>query len=283
MMQKSIWSATSEVLKYNSVRPEHPAQIVDNAVQFLKQKYKGDTKMAVDVGCGTGMSTRNLFGKFDNVLGVDLSEAMISEAQQCYKQYQPNVAFKVAKAEAIPVPDNSTQLILVGRAIHYFDQKTFFKEVDRVLVENGVVAYYSVHFPTVIVPGDKEKSDAVNAIYWDYLDNKLYWPTNQFDGTLIGARNRRDYYVGMPSPFTESNVDETISYDREMTLSELARELDTYGGAVRFREIEGDTEGDKMIAEFTSRAIKAIGSDESADKIKIVTRNSFFVVMKRKT
>ena len=90
--------------------------------------------MAVDVGCGTGMSTRNLFGKFDNVLGVDLSEAMISEAQQCYKQYQPNVAFKVAKAEAIPVPDNSTQLILVGRAIHYFDQKTFFKEVDRVLV-----------------------------------------------------------------------------------------------------------------------------------------------------
>ena len=44
------------------------------------------------------------------------------------------IAFKVAKAEAIPVPDNSTQLILVGRAIHYFDQKTFFKEVDRVLV-----------------------------------------------------------------------------------------------------------------------------------------------------
>ena len=83
-------------------------------------------------------------------------------------------------------------------------------------VENGVVAYYSVHFPTVIVPGDKEKSDAVNDIFWDYMDNKLikYWPTNQFDGTLIGPRNRRDYYVGMPSPFKESNVDETISYDR---------------------------------------------------------------------
>ena len=90
--------------------------------------------MAVDVGCGTGMSTRNLFGKFENVLGVDLSEAMVTEAAQCWKQYHPNVAFKVAKAESIPVPDNSTQLILVGRAIHYFDQKTFFKEVDRVLV-----------------------------------------------------------------------------------------------------------------------------------------------------
>ena len=26
-------------------------------------------KMSVDVGCGTGMSTRNLFGKFNRVLG----------------------------------------------------------------------------------------------------------------------------------------------------------------------------------------------------------------------
>ena len=70
-----------------------------------------------------------------------------------------------------------------------------------------------------------------------------------------------------------------------MTLSELARELDTYGGAVRHREMEGDTAGDNMIAEFISRAMKALDSaaDESPDKIKIVTRNSFFVVMKRKT
>ena len=125
-------------------------------------------KMSVDVGCGTGMSTRNLFGKFNRVLGncgnveifklvqyyiftyeiihrlliftfshydegVDLSEAMVQEASQCFQQ-QANVAFKVAKAEAIPVESSSAQLVLVGRAIHYFDQKTFFEEVDRILV-----------------------------------------------------------------------------------------------------------------------------------------------------
>ena len=39
-MQKSIWNVTSEVLKYNAVRPDHPVKIVDNAIQFLKQKYK---------------------------------------------------------------------------------------------------------------------------------------------------------------------------------------------------------------------------------------------------
>ena len=39
-MQKSIWSASNEVLKYNSIRPDHPVQIVDNVVKFLKRKYK---------------------------------------------------------------------------------------------------------------------------------------------------------------------------------------------------------------------------------------------------
>ena len=69
-----------------------------------------------------------------------------------------------------------TQLVIAGRAIHYFKQADFFKEVDRVnncphftsgsyflhsfllysknypkvLVPGGVVAYYSVHFPTVL-------------------------------------------------------------------------------------------------------------------------------------
>ena len=94
---------------------------------------QGGARLAVDVGCGTGMSTRNLFGKFDRVVGVDLSEAMIEEARNCFKDHS-EVEFSVARAEEIPVEDNSAQVVLVGRAIHYFDQKTFFKEVDRILV-----------------------------------------------------------------------------------------------------------------------------------------------------
>ena len=157
---------------------------------------QGGARLAVDVGCGTGMSTRNLFGKFDRVVGVDLSEAMIEEARNCFKDHS-EVEFSVARAEQIPVEDNSAQVVLVGRAIHYFDQKTFFKEVDRILVEHGVVAYYSVHFPTVSVAGSEAKSEEVNKIFWDFMDNRLqsFWPTNQFDGVRIGSRNRRDYYV----------------------------------------------------------------------------------------
>ena len=99
------------------------------------------------------MSTKNLFGRFEQIQGItyqvviiyfgicnflikgfDLSDSMIEEARQCWSQYSENVSFEVGRAEAIPLPDNSTQLILVGRAIHYFDHKTFFEEADRILV-----------------------------------------------------------------------------------------------------------------------------------------------------
>jgi len=68
-----------------------------------------------------------------------------------------------------------------------------------------------------------------------------------------------------------------------MTLAELARELDTYGGAVRHRDIEGNKAADDMIAEFKRRALDALGSSVSPDDVKILTKNSFFVVMKRKS
>ena len=104
----------------------------------------------------------------------------------------------------------------------------------------------------------------------------------------------------MPSPFSETEVDETISYDRsvvcifslcllgilrEMTLSQLARELDTYGGAVRYRQIEGDKAGDDLIAEFIRRSMNSLNlnAETSPDDVKLSTRNSFFLVMKRKS
>ena len=68
-----------------------------------------------------------------------------------------------------------------------------------------------------------------------------------------------------------------------MTVLELATELDTYGGAVRHRQQKGDDAADAMKAEFISRTMEILGENKMPDNTKIVTRNSFFVVMKRKT
>ena len=81
-------------------------------------------------------------------------------------------------------------------------------------------------------------------------------------------------------PLFETEIEESISYDREVTLTELARELDTYGGAVNHREVKGDKAADDMMREFIARTKNVL--DTESNEFKVTTRNSFYIVMKRK-
>ena len=51
--------------------------------------------LAIDVGCGTGISTKLMAKYFDRIIGVDVSEAQISEAIN-NNQYD-NVEFTYVK------------------------------------------------------------------------------------------------------------------------------------------------------------------------------------------
>jgi len=156
-------------------------------------------------------------------------------------------------------------------------------KADRILVPGGVLAYYSVHFPTIIVPKDDVKSKKVDEIFWDYLNNRLtgFWPINPYDGCEIGSTNRRDYYVDkIKCPYDEKCLEETISFDREVALETLSQELSSYSASVSFRESKGDKLANEMLEEFVSRVEAVL--DKKRDSIKLITRNRFFVVMTRK-
>ena len=127
------------------------------------------------------------------------------------------MTFTRGEAESLPVAAASVQLVVVGRAIHYFDTRAFFREVDRVLVgadiavclclvalqvDNGVVAYYCMHFPTVTRVGDGDgdgddgQAAAVTALFMWVLERLgPYWPTNPHTGFRMGSASRREHYV----------------------------------------------------------------------------------------
>ena len=127
------------------------------------------------------------------------------------------MTFTRGEAESLPVAAASVQLVVVGRAIHYFDTRAFFREVDRVLVgadiavclclvalqvDNGVVAYYCMHFPTVTRVGDGDgegdgaQAAAVTALFMWVLERLgPYWPTNPQTGFRMGSASRREHYV----------------------------------------------------------------------------------------
>jgi SAM-dependent methyltransferase len=97
----------------------------------------------LDVGCGTGQSTRPLTAIARRVVGIDQSVEMLAEAEA---DATPGIEYRQANAESLPFPAASFDLVTAGLAFHWFDQQRFLREVHRVLRPAGWLAIYNFVF-----------------------------------------------------------------------------------------------------------------------------------------
>lgn len=97
-------------------------------------------KRVIDVGCGGGIYSRALSEMgAASVVAVDFSAAMLDQAQQTCSLLE-NVSFVQASAEAIPVPDQSADMILARGLIHHLPELDgFAQELARLLASGGMV------------------------------------------------------------------------------------------------------------------------------------------------
>ena len=128
---------------YKKYRPVYPDTIIERIVELCKQNG-ASFKYAVDVGCGSGQSTLGLRDYYGAVVGIDVSEAQISNAPRNIS----NVTFQTGTADDLSRFQTGTiDLITVATAIHWIDREKFYKEVHRILSPNGVLAIYSYGNP----------------------------------------------------------------------------------------------------------------------------------------
>ncbi|MFJ2172113.1 class I SAM-dependent methyltransferase [Streptomyces sp. NPDC101062] len=97
--------------------------------------------LALDIACGTGLSTWALRDRAHRVVAFDVSPAMLAQAPRF-----PGAHYLVAPAERIPLRDATADLATVGAAFHWFDQPAVFAELARVLRPGGGLAVYSDFF-----------------------------------------------------------------------------------------------------------------------------------------
>ncbi|RKO95781.1 S-adenosyl-L-methionine-dependent methyltransferase [Caulochytrium protostelioides] len=69
-------------------------------------------EFALDVGTGSGVVAALLAGHFRRVMAIDCDPEPLKRAQP-----KDNIEYRVARAEALPVPDHSVDLIAVGMAL----------------------------------------------------------------------------------------------------------------------------------------------------------------------
>lgn len=110
-----------------------PAQLAD--LVALQPDLSGP---ALDLGCGEGVTTSFLAGRFAPTVGVDIAfEAVVEARRQC-----PRAVFVVADAASLPFRDRSAAFLFDRGCLQNLARPAwsgYFVEADRVLTGAGVL------------------------------------------------------------------------------------------------------------------------------------------------
>ncbi|NNF43568.1 MAG: class I SAM-dependent methyltransferase [Phycisphaerales bacterium] len=120
---------------YARFRPGYPATAFDFMLSGLAPPIT-----AVDVGCGTGISSRGLAAAGVTVIAVDPNQDMLDEASRHPARPKVAIDYRRGSADELPVPDDTATLVLCAQSYHWFGSRETLEEFHRVLIPNGRLA-----------------------------------------------------------------------------------------------------------------------------------------------
>ena len=138
---------------------------------------EGDT--VVDLGSGAGNDVfvaRSLVGESGHVIGIDMTEEMISKANENKAKLGfENIDFRLGDIENMPISDNSTDVVISNCVLNLVpDKLQAFSEIHRILKPGG-------HFciSDVVIQGE--------------LPDSLQKSAEMYAGCVAGALQRDEY------------------------------------------------------------------------------------------
>jgi SAM-dependent methyltransferase len=143
-----IWSAyTSEGFgtAYHLARPSPPTGLLRLLCRLARVERP---RLVVDVGAGTGLSTRPWADLADEVVGVEPNPEMraAAEADTPY----PNVRYVEGYSDATGLPAAGADIVTYSQSLHWMEPQPTFAEAARVLRPGGVFAAYDYELPPVV-------------------------------------------------------------------------------------------------------------------------------------
>jgi ubiquinone/menaquinone biosynthesis C-methylase UbiE len=139
MAESHAFSGLADV--YGRFRPDYPPVLAERLREVMAEAFpphRPGPRLLVDVGAGTGISTRWLRRALPppyEVVGVDPNVEMLEEAVGV-----ADIRYVTGSAEAVPLAAGSGALVLAAQAVQWFDRAAFFAEAARVLAPGGVLA-----------------------------------------------------------------------------------------------------------------------------------------------
>lgn len=120
---------------------ENPKIIHHGSIVVVKDILKGKKKI-LDLGCGIGTLSKYLADSGKEVWGVDGSERAISWAKNKYQRANLNFHRFDLEKEDLPFPDRSFDGVISLHTLEHLGiLDFFFKEIKRVIVDDGLVIF----------------------------------------------------------------------------------------------------------------------------------------------
>lgn len=136
---KNYFGQKTAAERYASGRPRFHLFVIEKIKNFLALENPLET--ALDVGCGTGLSSLALKTIAGRVVGADISFEMLAQAEKA-----DGIEYLQASAENLPFDFGKFDLITISQAVHWIDKEKFFAEADRVLKPGSRVIAYDNYF-----------------------------------------------------------------------------------------------------------------------------------------
>jgi SAM-dependent methyltransferase len=136
----------------------------------------------LDLGCGEGRLARDLAALGHDVVGVDLSPAMVAAAREA----APEMELHVADAAALPFEDGSFGLVVAFMSLQDVDDlRGAIREAARVLAPGGRLCLAIVHPLNSAGKFVEREADARFLIEGSYLDDRATDLTVDRDGLVM--------------------------------------------------------------------------------------------------
>ena len=130
---------------YDRYRPRPPAALFETLLQLARTERPA---LVVDLGAGTGLSTRPWAPLAERVIGVEPNPSMRDTAEGLTPE--PNVDFVLGFSHETGLPDASVDIVTASQSLHWMEPGPTFREIGRILRLGGVFAAYDYDvYPTV--------------------------------------------------------------------------------------------------------------------------------------
>jgi SAM-dependent methyltransferase len=158
-----LWRVVRPLLKwqFDLLAPKWRGMLLEDSLASYEAglaAMASAPERALDLGTGTGAGATAIARRFPqaNVVGVDLSDAMLEEARRALPaELRARIEFQRADGAALPFPDASFDLVAHANMI------PFFGEVARVLAPGGyaLFAFSSGAETPIYVPPEKLRTE----------------------------------------------------------------------------------------------------------------------------